>query len=101
MFLEGASANGISSCFAFHINRKPLDPEVPFRDFLYLTYVLNHHSFCQQRASIKRREQYLAFQLNRREVRDKKNIEWLIYCLSQTSPLPTSLGDAGGRGHLT
>lgn len=45
----------------FHINQKSMDPEVLFRDFMYLSYFLNHHNFCQQRGSIKKDKQYSTF----------------------------------------
>ena len=37
-----------------NINQKSLDPDVLFRDFMYLSYFLNHHNFCQQRGSRKK-----------------------------------------------
>lgn len=36
-FLERASGSGVLFGSTFHINQKSLDPEVPFRNFTYLS----------------------------------------------------------------
>lgn len=53
-FLEGVSSQRIFLCSTFLIHQKSLDSGVPFGKFMYLSYFLNHHNFCQQRGTLKK-----------------------------------------------